>query len=294
MRTPILLTTFFAVMMLLMFASVPEHSITAKASASHESSTGAPGELTCADGLCHDTSPAVPQDSMGNVSQLIIKELTDNFEYNKKYDVTLRVVRPGLKRAGFQIVALDESYSNAGRISPLANSATTQLQQNQVFGFNRRYITHKVGGITPTKPDTLEWKFTWESPVFDVGDVTFYYAINIANKDNTNKNDTIITHQIRVKKPQTTSVVTASKYDVLVSPNPAQSRLTIAHNAMEEKFTDAIIFNVLGKKVKHITTRDAQVDGLHTIDIHDLQKGAYTLVLSSDKGKKHHIAFVKE
>lgn len=93
--------------------------------------------------------------SVGNVQSVNNKELTDNFEYNKKYDVTLRVVRPDLKRAGFQIVALDESYSNAGRISPLANSATTQLQQNQVFGFNRRYLTHKVGGITPTKPDTL-------------------------------------------------------------------------------------------------------------------------------------------
>ncbi len=293
MRTPLLLTAFFSVMMLLMFASVPEHSITAKASASHESSTGAPGELTCADNLCHDTSPALPQDSVGNVSELIIKELTDNFEYNKKYDVTLRVVRPGLKRAGFQIVALDESYSNAGRISPLANSATTQLQQNQVFGFNRRYLTHKVGGITPTKPDTLEWKFTWESPIFDVGDVTFYYAINIANKDNTNKNDTIITHQVRVKKPQTASVITESKSDVYVLPNPAQSRLSIAHNTDEEKFTEAFIFNVLGKEVKRIAASDTHADGLHSLDICDLEKGAYTLVLSSEK-KKHHISFVKE
>lgn len=294
MRTPILLTSFFAVMMLLMFASVPEHSITAKASASHESSTGAPGELTCADNLCHDTSPALPQDSVGNVSQLIIKELTDNFEYNKKYDVTLRVVRPGLKRAGFQIVALDESYSNAGRISPLANSATTQLQQNQVFGFNRRYITHKVGGITPTKADTLEWKFTWESPIFDVGDVTFYYAINIANKDNTNKNDTIITHQVRIKKPQTSSVMSELKSDVDVVPNPAQSKLSIAHNTIEKKFTEAFIFNVLGKEVKHITADDTHDDGLHSFDIHDLQKGVYTLVLFSDTRKKHHIPFVKE
>lgn len=293
MRTSLLLTAFFSVMMLLMFASVPEHSITAKASASHESSTGAPGELTCADNLCHDTSPALPQDSVGNVSELIIKELTDNFEYNKKYDVTLRVVRPGLKRAGFQIVALDESYSNAGRISPLANSATTQLQQNQVFGFNRRYLTHKVGGITPTKPDTLEWKFTWESPIFDVGDVTFYYAINIANKDNTNKNDTIITHQVRIKKPQAASVITESKSDVYVLPNPAQSRLSIAHNTHEEKFTDAFIFNVLGKEVKRIAASDTHADGLHSLDISDLEKGAYTLVLSSEK-KKHHISFVKE
>jgi len=291
MRTSLLLTAFFSVMMLLMFASVPEHSITAKASASHESSTGAPGELTCADALCHDTSPAVPQDSVGNVSELIIKELTDNFEYNKKYDVTLRVVRPGLKRAGFQIVALDESYSNAGRISPLANSATTQLQQNQVFGFNRRYLTHKVGGITPTKPDTLEWKFTWESPIFDVGDVTFYYAINIANKDKTNKNDTIITHQIRIKKPQASSV-TESNTSLHVLPNPAQTRLTIEPNNADEKFTEAFIFNVLGKEVKHFSLHDTY--GMASVDIHDLQKGVYTLVLFADNKKKQHTTFVKE
>lgn len=291
MRTSLLLTAFFSVMMLLMFASVPEHSITAKASASHESSTGAPGELTCADNLCHDTSPALPQDSVGNISELIIKELTDNFEYNKKYDVTLRVVRPGLKRAGFQIVALDESYSNAGRISPLANSATTQLQQNQVFGFNRRYLTHKVGGITPTKPDTLEWNFTWESPIFDVGDVTFYYAINIANKDNTNKNDTIITHQIRIKKPQASSV-TESNTSLLVLPNPAQTRLTIEPNNADEKFTEAFIFNVLGKQVKHFSLHDTY--GMASVDIHDLQKGVYTLVLFADNKKKQHTTFVKE
>lgn len=294
MKARLLLTTLFSALMILTFASIPEHSLTAKASASHESSTGAPGESTCAAALCHDTTPARPQDSVGAVSELIINELTDNFDYNKKYNVTLRVIRPGLKRAGFQIVALDETYSNAGRISPLANSSTTQLQQNQVFGFNRRYITHKVGGITPIKKDTIEWKFTWESPVFDVGNVTFYYAINIANKDNTNKNDTIITHQVTIKKPGASSITSEANADIRIVPNPAHTMLSIAKNGQEEKFTDAYIFNMLGKEVSHISTSSGHGETLQSLDIRDLQKGVYTLLLYTEQRKQYRTTFIKE
>jgi len=294
MKARLFLTTVFSALMILAFASIPEHSITAKASASHESSTGAPGESSCAAALCHDTTPAKPQDSVGSVSELIIDELTDNFEYNKKYNVTLRVIRPGLKRAGFQIVALDETYSNAGRISPLPNSTTTQLQQNQVFGFNRRYITHKVGGITPTKKDTIEWKFTWESPVFDVGNVTFYYAINIANKDNTNKNDTIVTHQVTIKKPEASSISMTSELigEVHIVPNPAQTILSMRKHGKQEIFTDAYIFNVLGKEVAHTTSAHGQT--IEFFDIHGLQKGIYTLVLYTEQRKQYRATFVKE
>lgn len=108
--------------------------IDAKASGSHQSSTGAPGEETCSIAGCHGIGgPAMLEKDFGKVSELIIDGLGDSYEIGKKYNVTLRLVRSGLKRAGFQITALDPTYNNAGRLDPLAGSKKRAITKEYHF-----------------------------------------------------------------------------------------------------------------------------------------------------------------
>lgn len=289
-----ILRLFYGVIVSGTVISVITHTseIDAKASGSHQSSTGAPGEETCSISGCHGMGgPAMLEKDFGKVSELVIDGLGDSYEIGKKYNVTLRFVRPGLKRAGFQITALDPTYNNAGRLDPLAGSKREQLQKSTIFGFERRYITHQIDGTKPNKKDTIEWKFTWQAPPLDVGKITFYYAMNLANFDNTNKNDTILRNEISINSP-TSSVKDweiVNGHTMSVHPNPVGEVLTLGN---VDKITSVEILNSIGEKVKEISAHDNSV--LQSVNVSDLRHGMYVVKVRTDDKKEYRTKFIKK
>lgn len=73
-----------------------------KSTAAHESSTGAPGELTCAQSGCHETSE-IQRDDTTNALLFSDADLTygDSME-----GITLRVRRKDCKNSDFRLCAL--------------------------------------------------------------------------------------------------------------------------------------------------------------------------------------------
>ena len=83
---------------------------TLKSSGAHESSTGAPGERTCAQSGCHEMSEIINDDT---TNTLIFSD-DDGLYGNAMEGIRLRVRKDDKVKFGFQIVCLDSLNKNAG------------------------------------------------------------------------------------------------------------------------------------------------------------------------------------
>lgn len=161
---------------------------TLKSSGAHESSTGAPGERTCAQSGCHEMSEIINDDT---TNTLIFSD--DNGLYgNAMEGIRLRVRKEDKVKFGFQIVCLDSLNKNAGSWV-LLNKERVQTQGadfSLVSAVGRSYVTHTYKGNLAQVPGEIYWDFAWLPPANGYkGKVTFYVMSNCANNDNTNAGD---------------------------------------------------------------------------------------------------------
>ncbi len=161
---------------------------TLKSSGSHESSTGAPGERTCAQSGCHEMSEIINDDT---TNTLIFSD-DDGLYGNAMEGIRLRVRKEDKVKFGFQIVCLDSLNKNAGSWV-LLNKERVQTQGadfSLVSAVGRSYVTHTYKGNLAQIPGEIYWDFAWLPPANGYkGKVTFYVMSNCANNDNTNGGD---------------------------------------------------------------------------------------------------------
>ena len=162
---------------------------TFKSSGAHESSTGAPGDRTCAQSGCHEMSEIINDDT---TNTLIFSD-DDGLYGNAMEGIRLRVRKEDKVKFGFQIVCLDSLNKNAGSWV-LLNKERVQTQGADFFlvsAFGRSYVTHTYKGNLAQLPGEIYWDFAWLPPANGYqGKVTFYVMSNCANNDNTNGGDT--------------------------------------------------------------------------------------------------------
>lgn len=161
---------------------------TLKSSGAHESSTGAPGERTCAQSGCHEMSEIINDDT---TNTLIFSD-DDGLYGNAMEGIRLRVRKEDKVKFGFQIVCLDSLNKNAGSWV-LLNKERVQTQGadfSLVSAVGRSYVTHTYKGNLAQVPGEIYWDFAWLPPANGYkGKVTFYVMSNCANNDNTNAGD---------------------------------------------------------------------------------------------------------
>jgi hypothetical protein len=161
---------------------------TLKSSGAHESSTGAPGERTCAQSGCHEMSEIINDDT---TNTLIFSD-NDGLYGNAMEGIRLRVRKEDKVKFGFQIVCLDSLNKNAGSWV-LLNKERVQTQGadfSLVSAVGRSYVTHTYKGNLAQVPGEIYWDFAWLPPANGYkGKVTFYVMSNCANNDNTNAGD---------------------------------------------------------------------------------------------------------
>jgi hypothetical protein len=159
-----------------------------KSTGAHESSTGAPGERTCAQSGCHEMSEIINDDT---TNTLIFSD-GDAFYGNQMEGIRLRVRKKDKVKFGFQIVCLDSNNRNIGSWV-LLNKERVQTQGadfSVVGAFGRSYVTHTYKGNLAQVPGEIFWDFSWLPPLNGYqGPVTFYVMSNCANNDNTNAGD---------------------------------------------------------------------------------------------------------
>ncbi len=191
MKSAILLSIFMCFVFASIASAVSDEKngeYTLKSSGSHESSTGAPGERTCAQSGCHEMSEIINDDT---TNTLIFSD-DDGLYGNAMEGIRLRVRKEDKVKFGFQIVCLDSLNKNAGSWV-LLNKERVQTQGadfSLVSAVGRSYVTHTYKGNLAQIPGEIYWDFAWLPPANGYkGKVTFYVMSNCANNDNTNAGD---------------------------------------------------------------------------------------------------------
>lgn len=259
---------------------------TFKSSGSHESSTGAPGDRTCAQSGCHEMSEIINDDT---TNALIFSD-GDGLYGNAMEGIRLRVRKEDKVKFGFQIVCLDSLNKNAGSWV-LLNKERVQTQGADFFlvsAFGRSYVTHTYKGNLAQVPGEIYWDFAWLPPANGYqGEVTFYVMSNCANNDNTNGGDTFYAskHSLRHISSMT-SIEDDGQIPFKIGHNTWFLPMNLHHEITQIRCIDIkgrvqlINWNIIGDQGFEIT--------LPTTDM----RGFVTLVIEFEHGitlKKHVI-----
>ena len=157
-------------------------------SGSPASSTGAPNETTCAKSGCHDDNSI----NSGNASlSLQIGDSITNYIPGKTYSLKVKISENAVSRFGFQLVALTNKNSNAGKFQ-LVDQVRTQIVSNNLELTDREYVTYTFAGTDGTN-GASEWMINWTAPSSNIGPVSFYLAGVSANDDMTDQDDHVYT-----------------------------------------------------------------------------------------------------
>ncbi|HRG66768.1 MAG TPA: hypothetical protein PLV12_13210, partial [Saprospiraceae bacterium] len=142
--------------------------------------TGAPGDSVCS--TCHSSA------NPNFTGQITIDGVPASISAGQLYQITVTVTNPGLNQneAGFQIVALNASNTNAGNFTnPSAASSVKTSAGKKYFGH------------APSVPfmglSELTWTVDWTAPATGSGDITFYGGSVLANGNGSSSNDKFVT-----------------------------------------------------------------------------------------------------
>ncbi len=156
------------------------------------STTGAPDERTCAASGCHDTYAL----NSGRGSMNITVDGAENgIEAGKTYTVNVRVADKDSRRFGFQLVALnDDDKTNAGLLT-ITEPERTQIEKNELQFQDRKYATYTYEGTRQYTAGVGNWTVQWTAPT-TMKNITLYAATVIANDDDTDSGDYVLTGSI--------------------------------------------------------------------------------------------------
>lgn len=143
--------------------------------------TGGFGEPTCVS--CH-FAPTAP-DTAGS---LAVEGLPRRYRPGHRYELTVALDRPGMKRAGFQLSARvaegPDCGTQAGRFEVfdpvVAVTAATSVQ----------YVHQTSEGAMPDAQGRARWTFRWTAPE-KPRRVVFHVAANAANGDDSALGDVV-------------------------------------------------------------------------------------------------------
>jgi hypothetical protein len=195
------------------------------------SSTGAPGEVSCATIGCHTGQPI---NSSSGSSSLTISNGAITYTPGETYTITSSVNQNNLTRFGFQLVALaDNDSSNAGILS-ISDASRTQLINGYASLSSRKYITYTFPGTSAISTGLGEWTFEWTAPSVDMGPITFYLATIAGNNDGTDSGDYCYTKSLTLT-PFTLGIdVNDVNTAMKIFPNPTNDKITISYVLQKE------------------------------------------------------------
>ena len=152
--------------------------------------TGAPDELTCADG-CHTSF------ALNSGPGSVVIDAPSEYEAGMTYAIDVSVTQTGQMRWGFELTVLDAEGAGAGELAPIDANTQTSFSPN----LGREYVKHTSAGTMLGQADGNTFHFEWTAPPNAVGPLTFFAAGNAANGDTTNQGDYIYTASIQVPEP---------------------------------------------------------------------------------------------
>jgi hypothetical protein len=132
--------------------------------------TGGFGEPTCL--MCHFGNEL--NDPAGS---LTIEGLPERYTPGQAYRLIIRLRRPRMAAAGFQLSARTPAGAQAGTFAAVAGTAAAKVETAAGI----LYAGHTEPGSRLATPGTAEWSVLWTAPA--AGPVTFSAAANAADDD---------------------------------------------------------------------------------------------------------------
>ena len=205
------------------------------------SSTGAPGEKSCAKSGCHDTSlenegPAILDLQVGISISSYVPGAT--------YPVKVSIQDGRVVRFGFETVVLrDETNFNTGFIT-LTDPDRTQIITNSATLKNRKYVTYTYEGSNAVSSGLGEWEFEWTAPASGAGTITLYVAAVSANNDDTDYGDNVYTSQLTLTEDKSTAMDQAEISELRIFVDASRSLLVLDH---AKEIQSLKLYNLAGK-----------------------------------------------
>lgn len=216
------------------FGSLTERKVTANSGGPPLGRTGAPSELTCNAGGCHNSFA-----TNSGPGTLTMTGLPASYTAGQEYTLTVTVTQSSRGAFGFEATALDASNNRAGTIATTtADASRTQVQTNSSNG--RQYVLHQFNGIAPVSGEG-KWTFRWTAPATTAGRVTFYVAANAADGTGGANADYIYTRTFTVDPQTTLAATTVSAANYSASPGVTAEGIAAAFGQKLSTVTSPVI-----------------------------------------------------
>ncbi len=227
--------------------------------------TGSPGDSNHTCTGCHSYSGS-GYSPVFNVSGIP----ASGYQPGQTYQLTLSVSNVTTSHMGFEACVENASNQKQGTFNN--SDVTTQAIQGNT------YITHTSLGNMQT-----QWTFDWTAPSGSQGDLTLYFAVNMANGDGSTFGDYIQTGSVSIPE-DTNSLKEIHANQIVIYPNPANDFINLSTGNYQ--FDKAVIQDVLGK------IYPVQLQN-NRIDISFLPVGTYILKLQNQQFKSEK-QFIKK
>lgn len=226
------------------------------------SSTGAPGEISCAETGCHDDGQ-IPQNHESHT--LSIETRDGAFIPGDTALITVHVQDPEVKRFGFQLTAINENGKAIGEFL-ITDSMHTQIMQNHVDLKDREYVTYTKAGTLASQTGKHSWTFKWIIPQTQSSFARFYLATVSANNDNRDKGDRVFLRDTIISLQKVNSVLDNKEISI-----EQKGKYLIVHQESNPK--PIKVYTVLGDMYREYPGNYVQ----SIIDLTDFSTGLYVL-----------------
>lgn len=275
-------TAAFAVLVLFTVSEVQSNKDYPRAGNSGDSFTN----KTCAQNGCHPSPSNNPAQGDLDISIGLTQVTTDtltnpgnNFVYTPgtQYFLNLTINTLGPK-FGFQACFLDATGNKAGNLpATLFNPATTTIRTSPATG-TRQYIGHLNSSANKT------WTFVWTAPATNIGDVTLYYAYNVADNNDDESGDVIYNGSI-VMQPFGVGINDPSVFGTFgLNPNPVNDNFNLSFNLDKAANVTATLVSIDGKVVSELMSEQVGQGAFNrSFNVDNMPAGVYLVRVSDGK-----------
>lgn len=213
-----------------------------------------------------------------------------NYVPGKIYTITISISKPGMRRAGFQCIALrdDDDKTSPGKVT-LTDAVRTQILDKNAphaggcLNEERAWIEHTYAGNSCNDTGLSKWSYQWQAPETPTGNITFYLALLEANNDLAETGDEVYT----VKK--TIAGLPVGLKDVVVAnsftvyPIPANAEIYVKTGAYVPE--EIILYDLTSQTIKSWDVKYVKSDqGALLLPTSGLKPGIYLLNLKGRFG----------
>jgi hypothetical protein len=149
--------------------------------------TGGFGEPSCH--TCHFDEPL--NDPAGKI---VVEGVPDRYLPGERYQLVVRLSRPGQARSGFQLSSRFASGPDAGAQAGGLHPPDDRVSISETVA-GTQYASHNLAGTRPASDSVAEWRLEWTAPD-DGGSVVFHVAGNAGNGDDSPFGDFIHTDSL--------------------------------------------------------------------------------------------------